>query len=463
MSLIKFSKILQAKLIQLGLIISLALFFCPFLSNSNCFAMSGRVAASITQATLTGKVTESGTTRVLAGAEVTIRSVSGRLIARALTNTQGTYSISIPYKGYFLNRCYLQGYGSQVTMKQLIPGRTITQNFALIMVANKPPVITATTPADASEYLAGAKIILEINAYDPNAGDTLQYQFSIGGTVKQAWSSLKTFSWQTQASDTGTISILFEAKDSKGLKTTKTITIRIINPTAQQILQRVADNYAKIKDYKSDMEMSSTLDGNPFGQTQYCRYYYMAPDKEKTESFSDNTKVTKTDIIIINNTNMHLINPIKNIKQTVDLLKDREITEAEYKQGDIYYNLPAFLTQHTLLRNNTFSNLNEKLVYIEATPKLKGKMYDKLGFLIDYSKGILSKLQIYQYNGNNLLELLQETITVSSKQFSNGAWLPTKMTKTPNLTGNVFISTATYPNLQINLGLTALDFDPTKQ
>jgi len=462
MFLSKYLQILKARLIQLGLIISLALFFSPLL-NGNCFAMSGRVSAAFTQASLTGKVTQAGTTNVLAGAEITIRTTSGRLLASAVTNSQGTYSISIPNKGYFLIRCYLQGYASQLTMKQLTPGRTYTQNFALVKVTNRPPIITGTTPIDAAEYLAGAKITLEIKAYDPNAGDSLQYQFSIGGRVKQAWSALKTYTWQTQTSDTGTIGILFEVKDSKGLKVTKSISIRIINPTVQQILQKVADNYAKIKDYKSDMEMSSTLDGKPFGQPVYCRYFYLAPDKEKTETFSEAARTTKTDIIIINNTNMHLINPVKNIKQTVDLLQDKEITESEYKQGDIYYNLPIFLTQHNLLRNDTNSKLNENLVYIETTPKNKSKMYDKLGFLIDFSKGILSKLQIYQYNEDNVLELIQETITTNSKQFSNGAWLPIKMTKNPNLSDHIFISTATYPNLQINVGLTALDFDPTKQ
>jgi len=327
--------------------------------------------------------------------------------------------------------------------------------------SNRAPIISSITPANGSTILAGAKIDIQAIAISQNT--PLKYQFTIGGTIKQAWTTSNTYSWQTSAADTSTVSIKCEVKDSKSQISSKTISISIINPTVQQILQKVADNYAKIRDYKTDMEMSSTLDGKPFAEPAYCRYFYMAPNKEKTETFSDAARTIKTDVIIINNTNMHLIDPVKNIKQTVNLLQDKGITESEYKQGDIYYNLSSFLTQHNIIRNDINSKLDEKLVYIEATPKIKGKLYDKVAFLIDYSKGALSKFQIYQYNENNNLELIQETTTINSKQFTNGAWLPEKMTKTPNLEDHAFISTATYTNLQINMGLTAIDFDPTKQ
>lgn len=463
MFLSKYLQILKAKLIQLGLIISLALFFCFLSGNNSCFAMSGRAPIVSAQAVTTGKVTESGSTKVLVGAEVTIYTPAGRSLGRALTNSSGTYSISIPNKGYFLIRCYLQGYASQVTMKQLTPGKTYTQNFALKKIENKPPVINATNPVNAAEFLAGAKLILEVKAYDPNAGDTLQYQFSIGGRVKQAWSSLKTYTWQTQASDTSTISILFEVKDSKGLKTTKSISIRIINPTVQQILQKVADNYALINDKKMDITITSKFNTENFGSTIYTRHFYKKPDKQRTETFStaDRLEANKTEIQISLGPATYLIDPKTKIKISNNIITELGLTQAQLNQMDEVYHLADFINAHTIIRNDNPIDLAKGLVNFEITPKVNLNFYSKLGMQIDYFKGIKTKSQTYIKENN--LDKLKESIEIStSSKLFNGSWLPTKQIKTLYFDEGNLIMTFTITNIQVNTGLSDYLFDSNR-
>ena len=170
---------------------------------------------------------------------------------------------------------------------------------------NKAPIINSISPIDGSEFLAGSKIEIKVNATDTE-NDKLQYQFSVGGTVKQAYSNISTYIWQTSSSDTGAVSITCQVKDSQNSPVLKTIAYRIINPAVDQVLKKISDNYAKISDFSADMEMTSVLDGKPLGETEYCRYYSKAPDtinktlKEKTETFSDSQRAHKTESIIIN-------------------------------------------------------------------------------------------------------------------------------------------------------------------
>ena len=334
-------------------------------------------------------------------------------------------------------------------------------NAVLGIDINQPPKINLIIPADGSEFIANAKIDIQITAAGSHM--PLQYRFLIGGSLARDWSASNTFAWQTSDADTGAVNITCEVKDSKDQITSRTISYRINNPTVQEILQKVVDNYARIYDFKADMVLSSTFNGQPFGTTEYCRYYFKAPNKEKTETYSESSRTTKTDIIIINGSNMHLIDPVKNIKQQVDLLTDAGIDATQFNQTNIYYNPTLFINQHTITKDNLNPDSNNMIITLDALPKTQNNMYDKLNIAIDYSKGIVTRYSIYRKNTLGQLELVQETKAVESQMISNAAWLPIKMTKTPNSTSGNLISTLTYSNLQINTGLRDSDFDPDKQ
>jgi len=160
---------------------------------------------------------------------------------------------------------------------------------------------------------------------------------------------------------------------------------------------------------------------------------------------------------------MHLIDPVKNIKQDVDLLADTDVDEIQFKQADLYYNQALFLEKHAITKNSLKSDFNNWAVALDVIPKTANNAYDKTEITIDYSKGIIIRYAIYKNNALNQLELVQEIKTADSQKYTNGAWLPVKMVKTPNIASGVFVSTLTYSNLQMNTGLTDLDFDPDKQ
>ena len=415
--------------------------------------------------TIQGKVFDLDTKNPIPDVKIALSTLAGKAFFSTYTNSSGYYQInvSIPSDYYFL-KASKEGYIPKTILRYLQSGKTYTIDFSLKSISppNHPPKIIRIIPPNGSTFLAGANIKIRVYAYDPNK-DPLEYQFLIGGSIKQPWSNSNTYIWQTSASDTAAVDITCQVRDNKGGQSSKTITYHIINPTIKEILQKVADNYAKIYDFKADMSLASTLDGQPFGTPEYCRYYFKAPNKEKTESFTDSSRTTKTEVIIINGSNMYLIDPVKNIKQQVDLLADAGIDATQFNQMDLYYNLTLFLSKHTITKNNSNSELNNMIVALDVIPKTPNNIYDKLGISIDYSKGIIVRYSIYRRNESSQLELDQETKIIASQRMSNNTWLPKKMTKTPNLTSGTFISILTYENIQINTGLTDFDFDPNMQ
>ncbi|MDD5595087.1 MAG: outer membrane lipoprotein-sorting protein [Candidatus Omnitrophica bacterium] len=329
--------------------------------------------------------------------------------------------------------------------------------LSLSTTVNSAPQITNIAPADNSDILLGAKVNITATASDAD-NDPLEYQFSITGTIKQAWSSANTYAWQTTEADLGLSSVTCDVRDNKGGTASKTISLRVINPTVEEILQKVADNYAKIYDLKADMTLTSTLNGEPFGQTGYCRYFFKAPNKENTETFSDATRATKTEAVITDSSNMHLIDHLKKTTQSIDLLTEVGISSDQFNQMDLYYNQSNFLNNHTITKNPETSDLGNFIIALEAVPKTENEIYTKLGLYIDYNKGLLSK--IVYYKNDELPQILEAQET---KQIPNGAWVVSVLKKTPNLKAGNLIITLTYTDLQINSGLSDSIFDPTKQ
>lgn len=77
------------------------------------------------------------------------------------------------------------------------------------------PQITRIIPATNSTLYIGTDVIIEVSAQDLDA-DPLEYQFSLGGQVKQPWSFLNTFSWTVQNSESNTQQFTIQVRDDKG-------------------------------------------------------------------------------------------------------------------------------------------------------------------------------------------------------------------------------------------------------
>ena len=324
-------------------------------------------------------------------------------------------------------------------------------------ITGQPPQIASIEPPDNSTFLSGAKITIKINSLYSGA-DSLEYQFSLGGAVQQPWSNLNTYLWQTKDSDTSAVSVTCDIRNTTGKTASKTITLHIINPTVEEALQKAAENHAKISDFTADMSVSSTLNGKPLEETQYCRYYFKAPNKEKTETYSNSAKTIKIDAIIINGSNMYLIDPVNKTTQEVNLLAEAGIDSTQFNQTDLYYNQAGFLSNHTVTKNNIETDFLNMIICFDAVPKEPSNLYSKLELCVDYNKGLLTKITHYKND-----ELPQAIEVTESKQMVNGAWLASKIKKTPNLTAGDLVVILSYSNIQTNTGLTNLDFDPKKQ
>lgn len=77
---------------------------------------------------------------------------------------------------------------------------------------NKPPVITAVTPADGSRFYPPATINCAVTASDPS-GDPLSYRFLLDGQVVRDWGSSATFSLSTSTLSAGLKTLQAEARD----------------------------------------------------------------------------------------------------------------------------------------------------------------------------------------------------------------------------------------------------------
>ena len=80
-----------------------------------------------------------------------------------------------------------------------------------------PPRITSVTPTDGSAFYESSEILISLTAH--SFCPPLQYQFSIDGIIKQAWSGVSSYTWVTTSQDIGIHTIKVEVKDRGGQDT----------------------------------------------------------------------------------------------------------------------------------------------------------------------------------------------------------------------------------------------------
>ncbi|MCX5699009.1 MAG: hypothetical protein NTX01_04880, partial [Candidatus Omnitrophica bacterium] len=277
------------------------------------------------------------------------------------------------------------------------------------------------------------------------------------------WSSSNTYIWQTSSADKGAVSITCEVKDPSSNLTSKTISLRILDPTIQEILNKVADNYALINDKKMDITITSKFSNDNLNLMIYTRQYFKKPDKQRTETFSspDRPEANKTEIQISVGTDTYLIDPKTKARAHQNLATEYSLTQAQLNQMDEVYQLQDFINVHAITRIDTPQDLANGLVNLEIIPRAELGFYSKLRFQIDYFKGL--KTRSLTYIKENNLDKLKESIEITdSVKFSNNAYLPTKQIKTLYFDEGNLMMTFDLVNTQINTGLADYLFDPER-
>jgi len=328
-----------------------------------------------------------------------------------------------------------------------------------IILDTTPPEIYITDPED--NTVTGVDSITVSGTIDDNDATV-----EVNGVITTVTGS--TFTAQNIPLSEGENTISATATDTARNTSSDNIRITYIVPpeTAQEALQKVADNYALLYDMKVDMTLSATLDGEIFGDIEYCICYFLKPNeadtiKQKTVTYASADRITKKDIIIIDGSNMYLVNPDTQEVQTVSLLSETGMTAEQFSQMDICYNLTEFLNEHIVVKNDSKSDLANYIVVVEATPNNPNSLYSKLEMYIDYRKGLLAKSLLYK--GEETPELKQIIEITASQKMSSGAWVPVTMIKKPIIESGELITTMIYSDIEINIGLTEVDFDPHNQ
>lgn len=154
---------------------------------------------------------------------ITDGSTTGTVI-RSWTST-GTVS-EITATGLTLTQNHTYYFG--VKARNGAGAWSITQYSTGITYNPLVPDVTCINPNDGAFSCASTTVSIYPTVNNPN-GYSLQYQFTIKGTIKQAWTTLATYSWVATSSDVGSADIMIEVKDQYGTNY-RTGTIYLVQP-----------------------------------------------------------------------------------------------------------------------------------------------------------------------------------------------------------------------------------------
>ena len=321
------------------------------------------------------------------------------------------------------------------------------------------PIINNILPSTNSVFLLGANIRIEVNAYDADR-DVLRYQFLVDGVIVKTWNSLSVFDWNSNGFNSGSHIITCIVRDCCGAEIEKNTEIELHDPSPQEALRRVADNYSLVNDLKADVTLEYILNGKRFGDDlDIGMYYFLRPDKGKIETYTDSQRTSKVETVITSGAKMFIRS--NNALEVLlnDLLDESGLTLEQFQSLNIQYNAEEFISGHNLVKSERGSDYSQNLIAIIAYPLVFNEFYSNLILTIDYYKGLVIKYELMQ--GSTIVK--QKTEILDSMLMGNNAWVPTKIVKTPTLSTNSFVTTMVLTNISINNGLTESDFNPLAQ
>jgi len=108
--------------------------------------------------------------------------------------------------------------GSNIITAQATNSLGRTSVAKIIVILGSFPSIVSFVPQDGARFYEGEVIELEVQAVDLDGG-TIEYQFMLDGSVKQSWSTISTYNWNTSQGDSGKHTLRVETRDSYGGKT----------------------------------------------------------------------------------------------------------------------------------------------------------------------------------------------------------------------------------------------------
>jgi len=240
----------------------------------------------------------------------------------------------------------------------------------------------------------------------------------------------------------GTYTIHLQAKDkAKNISQNKVIFINA-EPTAQEILQKVADNFGKIEDMKGTMTSWGSVGTKTFDKIEEI-FMLKKPDKLKLIS------PTKNQTIIVNNDKIWIVTS-KFGTQTIEMSEYSDITPS---QLNFYYQLDKFIQAHEL---KVKSYKRNSIYIIEAIPKEVNESYNKLIIWINYKDGICTKIEAYLIE-DDTPDMIR---TIEEYRLIEDIFVPIKFTEEIFIGNEVIRSYGEFIDIQLNIGISDSEFEP---
>lgn len=436
-----------------------------FLFLSALFFAASPCAYPANTTVLQGKITDFSNGKPVAAAIVSLEGFPlfrKRINVSTASDSRGAYRIeALLPSGIYKVECGGQGYRKYSGFLKVISGRSHRRDIRLVpqrKPPNRAPVIRSVLPEDGSEILCGAKTCISICAFDPEGG-LLEYRFLVKQNVIRGWSRDPVYSWQSPEEAAEEFSIICQARDRAGLIGEKTVRYRLFKPSAAELLEKVKSNYAGISDFSAQMRFESHT-GLPDGDTlKYCRYYFMAPDKERTDTYARPSATgLPEETLILNGGQLIFISGSQ--RQEVDLQQEFADSGTDIGLLNVCYATDDFLAGHEIDLNLQMSSADKLIFALEARPVKETALYRKILLRVDYRRGVVTGYDIYTPGESGEGSKLWQSIrTEKVREFPGKIFLPAAVKKTIYLKGGEISSSISYTHVRLNSGLSEEKFE----
>ena len=342
-------------------------------------------------------------------------------------------------------------YNKTVRLISVIWGVFCLIGFTSAVYSAKPaPVVSITLPIDGSEIDIG-EIIAVVVAFGPDETgkqNVKMIRLEIDGVLHDTYANpanIKEGTCQFTV-DTGILGIgehtlkatAIMAQEGTGHESSSTIRITVVQPTPDNILKKLENNYSKIQDISATITDTSQVGNNP-SKTTIRDMVMKSPDK---------MKITSPDVTIITDGDK---TTIKEPGQEPVTLSALDYTvETTPSQMDYFYHLKEFMEKH---RVEVVSNEGKGVYILEAYPVTEEKLYSKLRIKVNTQDKVELYNEIYDEAGKLMYK--KETLDYNT---TGGVIIPTRYQETTYFeTGNI-VNTAKLEGIRLDTGVSDEEF-----
>lgn len=218
------------------------------------------------------------------------------------------------------------------------------------------------------------------------------------------------------------------------------------NPTPDEILETVRQNYSTFQDMQCKARMNIMLHGKAMQPEENMIVKTMRPDRERMESYSrDFSELIQTSIT--RGGRMQIIYP-NGEKSTANIAEEAGLSQEQVSQMDIFFNLEAFKSSNSISVVEGSYNEQTKTIAINVTPNTANAVYGRIVLTVDLGKGIITQWDLF-----STAALVQSMKVTGASKFGD-MWLPVKMERTtPIEEGDDMVATLEYYDVKMNPGL----------